>query len=718
MNRIIKVVFVVGLQLCVSQSYAAFDTLQNVLRPRIGLGTGTFTYFGEIQNYQKRFSPVVNRYGGMAYINAPISRAFNFEFSASYARFASNERTLARNFNFESRVRMGTIHFYYNFYPLFQSKRNKFHPFIGAGFSSFEFLSKTDLLDANGNMYYYWNDGSIMSMDQANPLAATNAVPIQRDYFYETDVREQDNDTLGKYREQSFAFPLSLGFEFHLSPRWDFRLAMTYHFTLTDLIDGISPAGLTIYKGDKSKDRLLYSYVSLSYDLQFGKKDDEQFIDDSDVPLFADWDQNDWDHDGIIDAIDDCAGTPLEAKVDENGCPLDDDQDGVPNFNDDELDTPLGSYVDEYGVSITKEQFDRHWELFNDSTGYSHDFAEERTTVQFYKSDKVIASNPYKVPVGKSYVIIVGKDQKDVPANDLYKYLGYTNYKTIVRGDTVYYVLGDYSTIEEAVAAKTKLDSLGVKVDLIGKDNVNNGTLTPIDTATVNKVEKVNAITGTYSTDFSIPHKVFRVQLGAFKNKVNPDTQFPGLTVISATGPDGITRYYSGNFTTFEEADAYKKQMQSKGHKNAFVVGYEDQEQKTMVEMGVDSNKLPPNYDEQKELNTFIQPRDSAGQNKVVTNPGKIDMDKVSYLVLMAFASKDGKLPVETLSTLQNIGSIKPVVALDGSTKYYSREFKSKSEMESAISDYKTFGLDNLSGVVEYLGTYYTLEEFEKLLAE
>ena len=38
--------------------------------------------------------------------------------------------------------------------------------------------------------------------------------------------------------------------------------------------------------------------------------------------------------------------------------------------------------------------------------------------------------------------------------------------------------------------------------------------------------------------------------------------------------------------------------------------------------------------------------------------------------------------------------------------------------MESAISDYKTFGLDNMSGVVEYLGKYYTIEEFNKLLAQ
>jgi len=710
-NQLTKFVFATWLLLTFSQASGA-DTLSSVLRPRIGLGTGTFTYFGEVQNYQKKFSPLVNRYGGMLYVNAPISKMFNLEFTASYGRFAANERTLTNNFNFESRIRTGAVYLYYNFYPLFQSKRAMFHPFLGVGFSSFEFLSKTDLYDASGNMYYYWTDGSIMSLAQNDPLAPTNAVPLSRDYYYETDLRNENKDSLGKYREQSFGFPLSFGFEFHLSPRWDFRLAATYTFTLTDLIDGISPGAIPSREGDKSKDRLLYSYVSLSYDLQFGKKETD-LMDDVDVPLYAEWDLNDWDHDGVIDALDDCAGTPLEAFVDEKGCPLDDDLDGVPNFDDDELDTPHGNYVDEYGVTITKEQFDRHWTLFNDSTGYDHAFDEQRTTVQFYKDDRVVSTSAYKVPVGKSYVIVVGKDQKDVGANDLYKYLGFSNYRTITRGDTVYYVLGDYKSIEEAVAAKTKLDSMGVVVELIGKDNVNNGTLTPIDTAIVHKVELVNAQKGIYSTDFSIPHQVFRVQIGAFKNKINPETSFPGITVISVTGKDGITRYYSGNFNTYEEADAYKKQMHSKGLTNAFVVGYEDQEQKTMKELGVDSTKLGPNYDEQKELNTFIEPRDTA---KTITPGTTIDMSKVKYRVRMAYAASAGSVSVETFSTLTSIGGIYPDVATDGSTTYYSQAFNSQSDAESAMNDYKTYGLEDLSIRVEYEGKFYTPEEFKKLL--
>src|SRR6056300_987242 len=200
-------VFILGLMFGASSFGQAPDTLRNVMRPRIGLGTGVMTYYGEVQNYQKQFAPTVNRFGGTIYANAPVTRMFNAEFTASYAKIAANERTLKRNYNFESRIRMGSAILYYNFYPLFQPKRQYFHPFIGTGIASFEFLSKTDLYDANGNQYFYWSDGSIMNMDENDPLAPTTAEALVRDYTYETNLRELNIDDLGKYREQSFAIP-------------------------------------------------------------------------------------------------------------------------------------------------------------------------------------------------------------------------------------------------------------------------------------------------------------------------------------------------------------------------------------------------------------------------------------------------------------------------------------------------------------------------------
>jgi len=73
-------------------------------------------------------------------------------------------------------------------------------------------------------------------------------------------------------------------------------------------------------------------------------------LDDFDYTMFEDEDS-----DGIIDAVDDCPGTPSGVEVDTLGCPYDDDNDGVPNFMDNERNTPAGSIVDENGVTLSEE---------------------------------------------------------------------------------------------------------------------------------------------------------------------------------------------------------------------------------------------------------------------------------------------------------------------------------------------------------------------------
>lgn len=692
------------------------DTLSNVFRPRIGLGVGTMTYYGEVQNYQKGFVPMVNRYYGQAYVNAPLTKYFNIEFSASYGKIAANERSLVKNLNFESRIRMASVQLFYNFYPLFTNRRSLFHPFVGAGFSSFEFLSKTDMYDANGNQYYYWSDGSIMNMAEDDPNA-TNAVNLQRDYTYETDLREQDLDSLGDYREQSFSIPLSAGIEFHLSPRWDFRISTTYHLTFTDLIDNITPAGQGPERhGDSKNDMLWTTYVSLSYDLQFGEKEFDPTGDDPADWLYADFENNDWDKDGVIDAHDKCADTPIEALVDDDGCPLDGDGDGVPDYKDDELDTPEGNYVDEYGVTLTEEDIAKHWREYNDSTGYDHDFVEDKKVVEFGKEGLFTLVDPYADNKNKSYVIIIGKEHKDVAANELHEYLGFNDFKTEVRGDTVYYILGEYTKIEDAVAYANSLKEQNIDVELIAREGSNDAYI-PINDKVIDKVEQDNLANNKVTPTFENEHKdeqVFRIQIGAFKKKINAETQFPGLEVTYATGKDGITRYYVGNHDNYEDANRERLKLISKGYRSAFVVAYEGGDRKTLKELGIDPNKLPDNYNEDKELNTFVEPRDNDENGSNIVNG--IDLSKVKYRVRLA--RYEGNVPTEDLDILFNIGGVKPFRDFDGSTTYYSRKFESPEEATAAMDEYKTYGLDQMVPVAEYDGKYYTMEEFNEMIKQ
>src|SRR5207245_1365709 len=113
-----------------------------------------------------------------------------------------------------------------NFLP----KKRRIDPFILSGFEYFEFLSKTDLYDANRNKYFYWKDGSIKNINESDANAA-NAIDLRRDYTYESDIRTNNKEIFGKYPERSFSMPVGAGVNLHLAPRWNFKLGATMHYT-------------------------------------------------------------------------------------------------------------------------------------------------------------------------------------------------------------------------------------------------------------------------------------------------------------------------------------------------------------------------------------------------------------------------------------------------------------------------------------------------------
>ena len=384
-----------------------------------------------------------------------------------------------------------------------------------------------------------------------------------RDYTYETDLRAQDYDSLGKYREQSFAIPLSFGAEFHITPRIDFRIGTTLNFTFTDFIDNISASGQGIRKGDEKNDFILYSNIGLSYDLEFFKEEVPSDLDGTNEDLLA-YDQTDWDQDGVIDAIDDCYATPLEALVDEHGCPLDTDGDGVSDYFDEEI-TPTGNYVNQFGVTISKEQFLRWQELMMDSTGLAYGFTEVFSRKD-YTSSRIPILPTTKGPENKNYVVIIGKEHKSISANQLNEFLGFTEFETVRKGDTVYYVLGQFEFIEDAVAAKSSLENEGVVVESIGKSNSAKSDFIAINEKVIDKIEKINIAEGKPLPEFNADEPSFRVQIGSFKQPIDVVKTFPGVeNVTYAKGQDGLIRYYSGVYDNYKDAKKDSEALLLKG---------------------------------------------------------------------------------------------------------------------------------------------------------
>lgn len=69
------------------------------------------------------------------------------------------------------------------------------------------------------------------------------------------------------------------------------------------------------------------------------------------------------------------------------------------------------------------------------------------------------------------------------------------------------------------------------------------------------------------------PGRTYKVQIGAFAAKPKIEGVYEISTVVL---DNGVTKYFSGNFKTYEEAAKRKKEMIEKGFQGAFVVSFEN----------------------------------------------------------------------------------------------------------------------------------------------
>ncbi len=320
------------------------------LKPTIGIGPGIFNFMGDV-NHNKSVNPMVPSFGFNLNVAQHISPSFRVDFDFVMGNLVANEHSVERNLNFKSRTINGSAQITYTFAGMCRPDRIM-NPYIGAGVGVLNFDSKGDMTDENGNAYYYWSDGSIRNVAQNSPQAES-AVVLERDYNYETDLRQADLDSLGKYSQVAFTVPLSFGFDFKVSPRMRLKLGSTYYLAFTDLIDNVSADGSGVRKGDDKNDNYFFTNFTLHYDFFSPKKKEPASIY-TDVD-FTSVVENDSDGDGIPEELDKCPDTPKGTKADKNGCPVDTDGDGIPDYADMEPNTAKGMKVDAEGYGLTDD---------------------------------------------------------------------------------------------------------------------------------------------------------------------------------------------------------------------------------------------------------------------------------------------------------------------------------------------------------------------------
>ncbi|MBN2681016.1 MAG: hypothetical protein JXR58_00785 [Bacteroidales bacterium] len=323
-----------------------------VFKPVIGLGYGIITFRGDVNDIYNG-SPMVGRTAFNFSVARRLSKNVNVNFQGINGKLTGNERGPDRYLNFKTDFLNIGVNFEYNFRHLI-IKPTPVIPFLSLGLESFSFNSKADMYDANGNLYHFWSDGSIRNIAE-NPLTAHTSTILQRDYNYETDVRELDLDGLGKYNQTAFGLPISLGADMKVTDRVSIRMAVTYHMLFNDLIDNVSEVGTGIRQGNSANDKFWYSHVSLRLDLFSPPKMTILDIHYQGIDFIA-LDLEDEDNDHVRDIDDNCPGTPPGIKVTDKGCPIDTDNDGIPDYLDLEKNSAPKAIVNTKGVTMTDDE--------------------------------------------------------------------------------------------------------------------------------------------------------------------------------------------------------------------------------------------------------------------------------------------------------------------------------------------------------------------------
>ncbi len=689
-----------------------------LFKPQLSLGTGMLTFYGDIGSNHRGYHPMVSRLATTLRLINPMNDFLDLGFYVLFGQISANERTLTRNLNFNSNITTGGVTINYNFNHFLKKGRNV-EPYIHVGLESIEFLSKTDLQDANGNTYYYWSDGTIKDMAENDPNA-DNAVDLVRDYTFESDIREQNFDGFGKYQERTFGIPLELGANFHVGERLKFRVGSSVHFTFTDLIDGVTSESLGNRIGDARNDKMLYTHIAMCYDFNIkSKKKPKVDIIDEDSDKYYREDVEDADGDLIVDHMDKCPNTPQGVEVDEFGCPLDDDIDGVANSFDDELLSMEGALVDINGVTMTDDDHIENYRRYKDSIG---EFSQWDTLHRTWGSDprslKTLIDTRNLTPKSKELYIVIGSDIQGVSPNELWKKLANRDFQVKESGDSILYVMGGYDpNIVADVIKELENDSVEVQgvVEINDQDEI-----TPVDVDEIiaesnvaEETEEELPIENESNTDTAIVEEFvpvidpetqlasFRIQIGAFSRKISKSVFGDLPDVVSVRGDDGLYRYFSGSYTDKAKAATHKVNLTTSGYNDAFIVAFKDGKRVTLREAGFE---VQPGVVE--DLSVSSTPSTNA-----------VDPSLIKFRIQVG-AFKE-KVPTDYLDIFLDIGNVLPKRdVVSGFTRYYVGKLDTYEAAMAFRDKIASRGLEDCFIVGEFKQNIITSREALNLLGK
>ncbi len=646
--------------------------------PSITLGAGMLTFYGEASKGNKRNGATLSRVAYHIGLHQKVTSFLDAELFFLKGKIGANERNLTRNINFRSDVSALGVRLFYNFDHIIPPNRY-LTPYISFGVEALEFLSKTDLLDANGNAYHYWSDGSIRDIAESASNAAS-AVRIQRDFDYESDIRESNLDGFGKYKERTIALPIGVGIKMDLTDRLMFNLSTELHYTTTDFIDGITDQSIGNRKGDENNDHLLYTSFGLSYNFNPEINDVSKIV----LPpndLMA----MDLDGDGVVDFHDNCPDTPELVEVDAQGCPLDLDEDGVPDYRDEEIDTPAGLFVKQNGEAYDDEDYLAMYNAYE--FGLNPDASLDTVyTLTYSDGADQIRSDKYMVQIGS----FKGGLPQDV-AEEL---LSIPDANTWEENGITYITVGSFDNVPDALRRKIELESEGFGgTDVVTSDGYHK----------LEKVENITQYTASegnsdyYSAtqlDQSDEVIKYRVQVGAFRNRLSKKIfrDVPGIIMVPFE--DGLSRYYTNSYANFKDAAKVKVDMLERGYQGAFIVAFREGRRISLQDAGV----------------SFVS--DVAQVDQSVKSSVNKNLVKFSVQI----GAWKGEVPPEVVNIALTLDKVQRERTDEDLIRYFSGHFDTPEQAEDFKQQLISKGLVNSVVIGRFKSSTITVQEALELL--
>lgn len=206
------------------------------------------------------------QFGYQLTVTQTVTKFLNASFELYGGTVYGEEQRELTNLNFKTSLFSQRLSVEYNFYPLLKPNARgvqTIRPYLGFGVGLLSFRSKGDLRSSNGSSYNYWSNGSIYAETEGS-LDVAEATLIERDFVYESDLRDANLDGLRKYSQLAFSLPINAGIRFQVTKNIGLNAAFAYALNFSDMLDNVSSAGVGNRLGKAGNDNHLFGSLGLT----------------------------------------------------------------------------------------------------------------------------------------------------------------------------------------------------------------------------------------------------------------------------------------------------------------------------------------------------------------------------------------------------------------------------------------------------------------------